>query len=176
MGPDVFGNCGRHTRTKAIVSPSSACTQVTWRSCSDPDSDPSSLGLRVCISNGPWACPGCWPKDHTLRSKDLEGTYTRIKTNMIVFPAPLLFKSPDFLNLTHILITSLLHNNTVNLKKKKERKRRGEDASSLLVKYHSILFIVISPMEIKYDIAFKYYIYTSCIFLPQLLVSIINCK
>lgn len=95
---------------------------------------------------------------------------------MIVFPAPLLFKSPDFLNLTHILITSQLHNNTVNLKKKKERKRRGEDASSLLVKYHSILFIVISPMEIKYDIAFKYYIYTSCIFLPQLLVSIINCK
>lgn len=60
----------------------------------------------------------------TLRRKDLEGTYNRIKTNMIVFPAPLLFKSPDFLNFTHMLITSLLHNNTVNLKK--ERKRRGK--------------------------------------------------
>lgn len=39
---------------------------------------------------------------------------------MIVFPAPLLFKSPDFLNFTHMLITSLLHNNTVNLKKKEK--------------------------------------------------------
>lgn len=95
---------------------------------------------------------------------------------MIVFPAPLFFISPDFLNLTHILITSLLHNNTVNLKKKKERKRRGKmhqaSWSNTTVSYS----LLILPMEIKYDIAFKYYIYTSCIFLPQLLVSIINCK
>lgn len=120
MGPDVFGNCDGHTRTNAIVSPSSACTQVTQRSCSDPASGPGSLGLRFYISNGSWGCPGCWPKDHTLRSKDLGGTYNRIKTNVIVFLAPLLFKSPDFKNFTHILIISLLQNNTVHLKKEKE--------------------------------------------------------
>lgn len=95
---------------------------------------------------------------------------------MVVCLAPLLSKLPDFLKFTPVLIPSLLHNNTVHLKKKKRKEKEGKDALSLLVKYRSILFIVILPMEIKYDIAFKYYIYTSCIFLPQLLVSIINCK
>lgn len=43
---------------------------------------------------------------------------------MIVFLAPLLFKFPDFLkNFSYILITSLLHNITVHLRK---RKRKGK--------------------------------------------------
>ena len=51
----------------------------------------------------------------------------------------------------HILSTPLLPTTQCILKK---NKKRGERCIKLVVKYHSILCIVILPMEIKYS-AFK---------------------
>lgn len=68
---------------------------------------------------------------------------------MIVFLTPSLFQLTWLLNFMHTLITSPLLP-TKRLFKIKEKGGEKNDASSLFVKYHSILFIVILPMEIKY--------------------------
>lgn len=147
---------------------------IIWRPCSNADSDSGSLEWESTFLTSLRDAHAAGPKATLWKARGYK--------KLIWLCFWLLLTSnylTDFSFFTHILITSPPHN-TVRLKKKtqktKKRKKEGKGASSLFVKYHSVLLMVILPMEIKYDIAFKYYIYTSCIFLPQLLVSVINCK
>lgn len=78
---------------------------------------------------------------------------------MIVFLTPSLFQLTWLLNFMHMLITSPLLT-TKRLFKVKEKGGEKNDASSFFVKYHSILFIVILPMEIKY-------LHLNSIFIPH---------